>query len=474
MTQPDAGAATKNPWLIFAAVSVGAFMSALDAGIVVVALPSMAQSFGVDVSSAQWALTAYLLGVSVALPLAGRLGDLRSCRQVFLLGLVVFTIASGLCGAATAFWGLAAARVLQSLGAAMLMAVGPALVMKAFPGKERGRALGFNATIVAMGLLAGPGLGGVLLAQYGWSFIFYVNVPVGAVGLVLCWLVLPRERPAGGQKLDVLGAALFAVGMTAFLSGVSHASDWSWEARPMFVSGGAALLCLSGFVFVERRAASPLIDLSVVFRSLFLLPSLAASAAYMASYAVNLLLPFYLQGQLALDPKLMGLLLTASPALIVVVAPISGWLSERIRPSFLSALGLALMGVGLLSQAHLDASCGLARVVAGQVLIGLGFGIFSSPNNNTILSSVPAEKSGLAGGLLALTRNLGMVCGIALATAIFESVNEASGGGETFFPGFKAAFLTAAGLVFLGAVLSLARARMGEENCSRGTVLIIE
>jgi MFS family permease len=366
--------------------------------------------------------------------------------------------------------------VLQALGAAMVMAVGPVLIMKAFPGKERGRALGFNATIVALGLLAGPGLGGVLLAHFGWSFIFYVNLPVGAAGLLVSHLALPRERPVGGQTLDMAGAALFAVGMTAFLSGISHGSDWGWETLPVLACGGITLLCLTGFLFAERRALTPIIDLAVVSRPLFLLPSLAASGAYMASYAVNLLLPFYLNGQLALDPKLMGALLTASPALVVVVAPVSGWLSERIRPSYLAALGLLIMGLGMLAQAHLDASSGLARVAAGQLLIGLGFGIFSSPNNNTILCSVPAEKSGLAGGLLALTRNLGMVCGIAMATSIFESVNAASGAGNVFFPGFKAALLASAGLVFAAALLSLARARLGgeEEVVRADTVLLME
>jgi EmrB/QacA subfamily drug resistance transporter len=458
-------------WLIFAATGFGAFMSALDAGIVVVALPSMAQSFDVDLSLVQWVLSAFLLSISIFLPLAGRLGDLYSGRRVFMVGLSIFTLASALCGMSQVMWHLVAARVVQAIGAALVMAIAPAIIMKAFPGKERGRALGLNATIVALGLLAGPGLGGLLIAHFGWPFIFFVNLPVGILGLVMCHFFLPREQSASSEPIDLVGAALFAIGMAALLIGVSHGNDWGWWAWPLAACGAVAALGLGAFYVVEQRASSPIIDLGVVSHPRFLLPSLAALIAYMSMYAVNILLPFYLHQKLV-APEVMGILLTVGPVIVVMVAPISGWLSEKINPAYLAAIGLVIVTMGLTAQSQLSDTSPLWRVALGQVLIGLGFGVFSSPNNNTILGSAPLEKSGLAGGLLALTRNLGMVCGIAMATSIFETVNAlaASSGKSSFYPGFEMALLIAAGLALIAALLSVVRAWMGEETSSHRTI----
>lgn len=466
---PPAGTAHPiNPWLIFPATAIGTLIASLDAGIVVVALPVMARDFGANLSMVQWVLSAFLLSISSLLPLAGRLGEIHSGRRVFLIGMAVFILGTVLCWQSRTLWQLVAARVIQGGAAALIMAMIPAIIMEIFPGKERGRALGLNATIVALGLLAGPGLGGLLIAHFGWPFIFLANVPLGLLGLVLGLWLLPRGRPAGDERLDLTGAGLFAVGMATLLIGVSHGNDWGWGTLPVILCGVVAFMALDAFHCYERLTPFPLVDFGVVGTPRFLLPSLAAMIAYATLYTVNVLMPFYLHQRLHMTPQMMGMMLTVAPAVTLIVAPISGWLSEKLQPSYLSAAGLGLIAVGLVAQLRLDDASEPEHIVLGLVLVGLGFGLFSSPNNNTILSSAPAHKSGLAGGLLALMRNLGMVCGVALATAIFETLNTlatnplaTAGGEQPFYPGFRTALVVAASLAVAASLLSLVRARMG-------------
>ena len=255
--------AQANPfrrWMVFGVTSVGTFMATLDSSIVNVALPQVAANLNVSLPLVQWVVSAYLLTISCLLPLFGRLGDMLGRRQVYSTGLIVFTIGSFFCGASGHIGLLIAARILQAVGSAMLMANAPAIISATFPGPERGRALGLVGRVVALGSMTGPSIGGLLVDTFGWESIFYVNIPVGIIGFIAGYLILPREVRHKSEKFDYLGALLFAAGMTSFLMVMIHGEEWGWLSKTVLVLSATAALAFSVFVAHEKRSAFPMID----------------------------------------------------------------------------------------------------------------------------------------------------------------------------------------------------------------------
>jgi len=452
-------------WRAFSVAASGTFMATLDSGIVNTALPTVAHGFAASLPEVQWTVAGYFLVISCLLPLFGRMGDMYGRRRLYSLGFLVFTAASLLCGAAPDLSALIAARVTQGVGAAMLMANGPAIIMAAFPGATRGRALGVIGMTVALGALSGPGLGGLLIQSFGWRSIFYVNLPIGMAGLWLTRRFLPRHERLRDETLDLPGAGLFAVAMTGMLLAMTHGHDWGWTSPIVLACLGLAAVCFPCFVLWERRAAEPMIDLSLFGIWPFLSGNMVAFLAFMSMFANAILLPFYLQEQLHLTPLLTGVVLSTLPLVMAVVSPVSGYLSERINFATMTSVGLAVISAGLFGQSLLRPDTPLWRVFLGQVVIGLGVGIFMSPNNNSVLTSAPQDKIGLVGGFLALVRNVGMVSGIAAAITVFggaqgQALADGLGGVESFFAGFRAALTAGAVFAALAGVLSLYRRGM--------------
>lgn len=463
MTQTDNGAS--GDWKALAVAATGTFMATLDSGIVNTALPTIAQGFSASIPEVQWIVAAYFLVISCLLPLFGRLGDTLGRRRVYQAGFAVFTVASLLCAGAPSLLALIMARVLQGLGAAMLMANGPAIIMAAFPGPTRGRALGFIGMVVALGSLAGPGLGGVLIQGFGWESAFYVNLPIGLCGVWVTRRFLPRAERHAGLSLDLPGAVIFAVSMTGLLLGVIHGHDWGWTSPPVLCALAVAALGFTAFGRWESRTAQPMIDLTLFRIWPFLSGNMVAFLAFMSMFTNAILLPFYLQEQMRFEPAMTGLVLSTLPMTMAVVAPVSGLLSERVNFATLTSLGLAVMCLGLLNQSLLGPDTPLWRILCGQVVLGLGVGVFMSPNNNSVLSSAPQDKVGVVGGVLALVRNVGMVSGIAVAITVFEGFKGAALAGgladqAAFFGGFRPALTVGAGLALCGCLLSLMRRRL--------------
>jgi len=466
-------------WRAFSVAATGTFMATLDAGIVNTALPTVARGFAASLQDIQWAVAAYLLVISCLLPLFGRMGDMFGRRRMYSLGFVVFALASLLCGAAPGLWALIAARVFQGVGAAMLMSNGPAIIMAAFPGATRGRALGIIGMTVALGSLAGPGLGGLLIQGFGWRSVFYVNLPIGLAGLWLTRRFLPPLERLREESLDLPGAALFAVGMTGLLLAMIHGHDWGWSSPQVLGCLGAAGAAFPLFVLWERRTVQPMIDLSLFRIWPFFSGNVVAFLSFMSMFSNAILLPFYLHDQLHLTPLMTGVVLSSLPVAMAVASPVSGYLSERINFATLTTLGLAVMSAGLLGQSLLRPDTPLWRVFLGQAVLGAGVGIFMSPNNNSVLSSAPQNKIGLVGGFLALVRNLGMVTGIAMAMTVFGAAQGRAMAlglvpAECFFAGFRAALT--AGAFFpawppacrcIGAACSMPRPHMSTGWCAR-------
>ena len=462
MTEP---ARAPAPWSVFAAVALGTFMATLDSSIVNVALPTLATTFRASVTQIEWVSLAYMLTITGLLLPFGRLGDALGRRKIFLLGLALFTVGSAACAFAVSGGTLVAARMLQGIGGGMLSANSVALITAAFPREMRGRALGMVGAVVGLGLTVGAPLGGFLLAAFGWPSIFLVNLPIGVFGVLYARVVLAKDPavPSGARApFDLLGA-LFALSALVLLTlFLSRGAAWGWSSAKTLVCGFGAPAALAGFIATERRARDPLIDLAFFADPKFRVPMLSLFLSFVALFAAVFLVPFYLERAGGMRPDEVGRVLVVIPLLLLLVSPVSGALSDRLGSRALALAGLATTSAGLALLSVLigragDRPLGTWAIVAGLFVVGLGQGLFQPPNSSAAMSAVPPERLGLAGGLLATMRNLGMLFGIGLAAAVYEGRERiyARSHGATFAAGLgmRDAFLAAAIVAALAVLL---------------------
>lgn len=466
---------TARKWWALAAVGSGVLLSTIDGSIVNISLGTLVTAFDSNLNAVEWVVLAYLLTITCLLLLMGRLGDLFGKRRVYAAGFVIFTVASALCGLAPSIGALIGFRALQAVGAAMIQSVGPALLVTAFPPNERGLALGAVGSFVAVGILIGPALGGLLLNNVGWQSIFYVNIPVGIAGV---WLTLRSIAPDGpaakGQVFDIVGALLLMASLFGLLLALTEGPLWGWgDPR---VIGLLALFGAAGAAFIgwELRFHSPMIDLRLFRNAAFSLNLLAGFVLFLGLSFNLLLTPLFFQFVYQFDLQTTGLMLMALPVALSLTSPLSGRLSDRMGPRALTVAGLVLSAVGLAGLSLTQATTPPAQMLAFLVLVGAGVGMFQSPNNSTVLGNAPREALGVASGLLAVMRTLGQTAGIALAGAIWASRVIALNGAPvtpiTAAPpavlagGFDLAMRVAAGLALLAIVPSLAGGRAVEER----------
>lgn len=452
-------------------IGLGTFISVINGSIVNVALPNIAEVFGVELPTVQWVVLAFLLTISSALPVVGRIADMVGRRKIYAGGFLILMTGSLLCGLANSIEMLVASRVLQAVGAAMPMANGMAIVTSTFPARERGQALGIVGSIVAIGALVGPTLGGFLVSALGWHWIFFVNLPLGMVAFVTATILLPDDQPVGGgEKFDFPGAALFAAAMLALLLAVSGVGTGAFQELLWVIAGVAG----AAFFWTELHQPYPVVDLSLFRRRLFSASLGAAFLAFLSMSANVFLMPFFLQDLLGYEPYQAGLLMIPYPLVMAVVAPLSGWLSDVIGPLWLTTGGLAINIVGLLSLGYLGADATYLDIALRLGLLGLGMGMFQSPNNSTVMGAVPKNKLGTAGGVNALVRNVAMVLGTAIIVALFYNTMQgyvaatgqtgAAVHQEAFLAGWRTVFALAALLAGAAAILSAVRGRVEEET----------
>jgi len=439
------------------------FMATLDASIVNIALPDISKALHVGIESVQWVVSSYLITISATLLVWGRLADLRGRRRFFAAGIGIFTVGSLLCGLSGDITLLVFARVLQALGASMGMALVQGIVTSIFPPKERGKALGFIGAVVSIGSLLGPSLGGVLVHFAGWPSIFFVNVPIGVIGVILTFAVMP-ETPRQEGDFDWPGAGIFGTMVVVFFVWLL-----TWQAGLVSIPAmiGVPILTvvlLTLFLTIERRRRHPLIDGSLFSSPVFTLGIAAAWFSYVALFAYILFMPFYLQSARGLSPLAAGLLLSINPIVTAVLAPVSGGLSDRHGFLPFTVGGLAVTACGLVLMATLGPSSSLVEVGAIIGFLGVGTAAFQSPNNSSIMGTVPRERLGVAGSINSLFRNLGMVSGTTFAVAVFSittrtSMDQLSGAFDaaTFITGFRFVTISAAAMALAGSLVNLVR-----------------
>jgi EmrB/QacA subfamily drug resistance transporter len=461
MTQNNAaasGAGAPHKWWVFLAVGIGTFMSALDGSVVNTILPVIRTYFNSDVAGVEWAVVIYLLVVSSLLLSFGRLGDLRGHKAIYIWGFVIFVAASAACGLSPTVEFLAGARAVQAIGAAMLFANSPAILTKSFPPSQRGQALGMQATMTYLGLTVGPSLGGWLAQSFGWRAVFYINVPVGLLAFLLSIAYIEAEKPETGhaERFDVAGAVLFAVGLFALMLALNEGHDWGWLSPAVLGCVAAAVVLLGAFFWLENRRPAPMLDLSLFRVRVFSAATASAILNYICLYFVIFLMPFYLIQGRNLGPAEAGLFLTAQPIIMAIAAPISGSLSDRMGSRLLSTLGMLILAIGLFLLSRLGPATPPSLTLAGLAVAGLGTGIFISPNTSALLGSAPRQRQGIASGILATARNVGMVLGVGLAGAILSTFTVA-GGDAMLFSAVTTGFVVAGGLAVVGVVVSSVR-----------------
>ncbi|MBI4362459.1 MAG: MFS transporter [Euryarchaeota archaeon] len=465
MGEPLPAVPAVSKWAMLGMVSVGVFMATLDSSIVNVALPTVRTALSppgepADIGQAQWVVTAYMLVIAATLMPFGRLGELRGKGRIYGLGFLFFILGSALCGLAQSLPMLAAFRGLQGVGASMLMALGPALLVGAFPPGEMGRAMGLIGMVVAAGVSVGPGLGG-LLVGIDWRTIFLLNVPLGLLGARWVWRAI-GDVPSDRGPFDTGGAVLFggAISLLVFLLAPLAGRGLElpallalpWPQGPLGLAAALALLVL--FVRVEMRRESPMVDLGLMRHRAFASAGLASLLSFFALSSTAILMPFFLYDVRGFSPTQIGLMLTALPLALSVLAPLGGRLADRVGVRGPATAGILVMGGGLLLLSGVNGSTPVADIVARFLVVGVGVGLFSAPNNSALMGSVPRDRLGLAGGMLALVRTLGGLLGIAASVSMFTLLRA---GGLDFTPAMSRVFQAFAIACAAGALFSLAR-----------------
>jgi EmrB/QacA subfamily drug resistance transporter len=422
---------TNRKWLILTAVGMGIFLATIDGSIVNVALPTLVNELGTDFTTIQWVVLAYLLTVTTLMLGIGRLADMKGKKPIYTAGFIVFTLGSLLCGLAPSVYMLIGSRVIQAVGAAMTMALGMAIVTEAFPASERGKALGITGAIVSTGIVLGPTIGGLILGVLPWNWIFFVNLPIGVLGIYLVFRFVPATTPPGGQRFDFWGAAVLFISLLSLLLALSFAQTGGILNPIVLALGLTFLAFLSLFIWLELRIEQPMIDLRLFSNLLFSTSLATGFITFVATAGTILLMPFYLENILGYSPRQVGLLLAVVPLATGLIAPVSGSLSDRFGSRRITVLGLSILVLGYLAVGTLNAQTSALGYILRFLPVGIGLGVFQSPNNSAIMGAAPRDRLGIASGMLAVNRTLGQTTGIAVLGVLWSRFVFLATGGDT-------------------------------------------
>ncbi len=419
MSTPPLSIDYSRKWHVMIATGSGIFLGTIDSSIVNVALPTMADELNTTFAAVQWVVVAYILTLATLTLSVGRLGDMLGKKPIYTSGFAVFTLGSILCGVAPSIGWLVGFRVAQAIGASMLFALGMAIITQAFPPGERGKALGISGALVSIGIVIGPTLGGLIVDQWSWRWIFFVNVPIGIFGTLAAQRFVPAIPPPGGQRFDYLGAAVFFGGLLSFMLGLSLAQSRGFGSAIVLSLLAIGLVAILVFVAIERRVQQPMLDMTLFRNRLLTINLVTGWMTFFAISGMFILVPFYLEHALGATPRQVGLLIAPAPLLLGLSAPISGAISDRIGPRRVLVFGLAVLVAAYAAIQLLYDDSPMWMIMVVMAPAGLGMGIFQSPNNSAVMGSARAERLGVTSAMLGITRNTGQLTGIAVLGALW-------------------------------------------------------
>jgi EmrB/QacA subfamily drug resistance transporter len=451
-------------WWTLAAVAFGLFMIMLDNTIVNVALPSIQRSLAMSISSLEWIVTAYALTFAALLITGGKLGDLFGRRKMFILGLAIFTLASLACGLAPTAGFLIGARAVQGIGAALMNPATLSIITATFPPKERGQAIGIWAGVSALALAIGPLLGGLIVDNINWHWIFYVNVPVGVVGILVSRLVIKESRDTSHeQSIDLPGLVTSGLALLSLSYALIEGNRHGWGSPEIIGLFAGAAVLLAVFIWLELRQRLPMLDLGLFRIGAFAGANIVAMLVSLGMFGVFFFISLYVQNVLGYSPTKAGAVFLPMTILIILVAPIAGKLSDRVGSRWLMGAGMSILGVSLLLYQRIGVHSSFVSLLPQLVLGGIGMALTMSPMTSAAMGAVPVEKAGVGSGVLNSFRQMGGSLGIALMGAILLSYEHPTSSkavaAQQFVNGLHAALLVSAVIAFAAAAVAIGLVR---------------
>lgn len=457
-----------SPRLALIVASLSALLGALDSS-VNIAFPALSAAFGLDISLMQWIVVSYVLTYASLLLGCGRLADIWGHSRMLSWGLAGSALAFLCCGLAPTFSWFLAARVLQGIAVALLFASAPALVTLTAPAERRGQSLGIFQMSAAIGFALGPLLGGLLVDMFGWRAVYLFRIPLALVLTVLAVsrpLIHAEQREQ--QPFDLVGALTLAGSVAGLLLAFSRGRDLGWTSPLVLILVVGSSLCFAGFIMTERRVAAPVIDLSLFHHRAFSIANALNVLANCSMFAIWLLVPYYIVNTLGYPATTGGLLLTATPFATAFAAPLAGKLADRLGTGVLSSVGLGFEALGLWGISQLDTTASALTVIIALGCVGLGLGMFQTPNMSFVMGAIPREQQGVAGSMSQMMRTLGVVLGVTGASMLFSSRRTVHteqlqlsivDNPQSFIPAFQEVFLVAAVVCLVAFGVSLLRGK---------------
>lgn len=456
----------RKKWWAFLGMSLGTLMFTLDTSIVNIALPTLVRAFKTSFATAELVVVSYLLVITSLLLGAARLGDIWGKKRLYLLGLVIFTIASLLCGLSPSIYFLIGFRVLQGLGAVFIAALGPAIVTEIFPSSQRGKALGIFASVVSVGIALGPTVGGFLIGFLSWRVIFFINVPIGFLAGYMINRFVPKSKTREGHgKFDVLGTVILIVTLVSFSVGMNLGQERGWNTQAVIICGAIAIVGLIGFIIVETHITQPILELGLLRNSQLALGLSTKLIVFIVLSGVVFILPFFLEQVMEYSTQKTGLLLATAPVLGGIFAPLAGILSDRFGSRIITLLGLIMITIGCYCLSTFDAQMSDLGYIARIAPFGIGLGIFQAPNNSAVMGEAPEDKMGVVSGLLALSRTFGQTIGVPIMGSLLVAFTSGMASGQAaeiisasttaLVSGVKSTFLVATAIVGVGIIAAL-------------------
>jgi EmrB/QacA subfamily drug resistance transporter len=445
-------------WWTLGAMCFALFMIMLDNTVVNVALPSIQKDLGASISGLEWTTSGYTLSFAVLLATGGRLGDIFGRRRTFLIGVVVFALSSATAGLAVDQTALVVSRVVQGVGAALMMPGTLSIITDAFPAHERGKAMGTWAGVSALALAVGPVLGGLLTEHVSWRAIFYLNIPV-AIGAVAATLFAVRESrdTSVGKEVDYLGVATLTTGLTALVLALVEGNSWGWGSAQIVALLAGSIVALVAFVLVENRVKAPIVQFDLLADRNYLGASIVALVITFAMMGTFFFLALYMQNILHYSPLEAGVRFLPSTLMIVAVAPISGRLADRFGPRWLIVGGMTLLTASLLTFTQIAVDSSYLDLLPGFMLLGIGIAMTMSPMTSAAMNAVPVQKAGVASGVLSMFRMVGGSLGVAVTGAIFQGAvgaDFASATPQEFVDALSSAMGVSAAVTALGVIIA--------------------
>ncbi len=448
-------------WWTLGAMCFALFMIMLDNTVVNVALPSIQADLGSSLSSLEWTINGYTLSFGVLLVTGGRLGDIFGRRRAFLVGVTIFALSSATAGLATGTATLVASRIVQGVGAALMMPATLSIVTNAFEPHERGKAIGTWAGVSALALAIGPVLGGLLTEHVSWRAIFYLNIPV-AIAAVAATLFAVRESrdESVGRRIDFLGVGTLTAGLTALVLALIEGNSWGWGSPAVIGLLATSIAMTIAFFVIERRVTAPIVELPLFRSRNFVGTNLIALVVTFAMLSQFFFVTLYIQNILGYSPVEAGLRFLPATLMIVAFAPLAGRLTDRVGPRWLIGGGMLLVAVSLYWLTTIGVGTGYGDIWPSFVLMGLGMALVMSPMSTAAMNAVPVAKAGVASGILSMNRMVGGTLGIAVIGAVFASQAPAgTRDAAEFVHAFSSAMWVATAVAAVGAVIAVALLR---------------